>query len=119
MNHINLENARVLKLATGESVIGIWEAFGDDAKNKGNVERFAILRDPYQIERSEFVSSDGDTTKYEIQCFEWMPFIKDNSLLIQKNTIIAIAMPDDVLLGCYSGLLQMSYMRHPRNEEAN
>lgn len=106
MTEFQLDDVRVIKLTTGEVIIGFQGSTADDLHENPELDNYVIMRFPHQVECKVIENEDSEPS-FGISCFRWMPFIQDDALIIQKPNIIAIGIPDDDLLGVYANLIQM------------
>jgi hypothetical protein len=107
MGELQLDDVRVVKLVTGDTIIGFQELATNELHETPELDNYIIVRYAHQVE-CDPVEDDNGELSFKINCFRWMPYIQDDALIIQKRNIIAIGMPDDNLLGCFTDLLQMS-----------
>lgn len=105
MSEFDIENIRVVKLSTGEVIIGFQGILSDQLAENPELDNYNLIRNPYQVDIS--VLDEEQPPAYQINCHRWMPIIEDDVILIQKHHIIAIGMPDDNILNCYVQLLQL------------
>lgn len=110
MSDFQLDDVRVIKLTTGEVIIGFQGSTSDDLHENPELDNYIIIRLPHQVE-CKVIENDGnpDGPSFGISCFRWMPYIQDDALIIQKQNIIAIGIPDEDLLGVYANLIQMMF----------
>jgi hypothetical protein len=118
MSELELDDVRTIKLVTGETIIGFQELATNELHETPELDNYIIIRYAHQIECDPVEGDDGEMS-FKINLFRWMPYIQDDALILQKRNIIAIAMPDDNLLGCFTDLLQMSMFGFETEGEAN
>jgi hypothetical protein len=106
MSEFQLDDVRVIKLTTGEVVIGFQGATTNDLDENPELDNYLIVRFPYQVD-CKVLEREQNSPSFGISCYRWMPFIQDDALLIQKHNVIAIGIPDDDLLGVYTNLIEM------------
>lgn len=108
MSELQLDDVRVIKLTTGEVIIGFQGSTADDLNESPELDNYVIMRFPHQVE-CKVIENDSETggPSFGISCFRWMPYIQDDALIIQKPNIIAIGIPDEDLLSVYANLIQM------------
>lgn len=110
MIEFKLEDIRVLKLSTGEVILGFYETIEEEQAKAESMQGYIIVRHPYQIAYDIAEDTKNDTDlRFKISCFRWLPFIQDDSLLLQKASIMGIALPEDEILVSYSDLLHAQF----------
>lgn len=118
MSEYELDDVRVIKLTTGEVVIGFQGSTLESLEENPELDNYLIIRLPYEVE-TDVTENESGNVSFGVSCYRWMPFIQDDSLLIQKQNIIAIGMPDDDLLGLYTNLIEMMVLGMVGDGEEN
>jgi hypothetical protein len=108
MVELLLDDVRVIKLTTGEVVVGFQGTMGDDLDENPELDNYIVLQHPYVVDCG-VINKDDPQTSFAINCYRYMPYLQDEALLIQKHNIIAIGTPDDSLIHCYSTLIEMAF----------
>jgi hypothetical protein len=108
MVELLLDDVRVVKLTTGEVVVGFQSSMREDLEENPELDNYIVLQHPYLVECGVINKSETQPS-FAINCYRYMPFIQDDAILIQKHNIIAIGIPDDSLIHCYGSLIEMAF----------
>lgn len=108
MVELMLDDVRVVKLTTGEVVVGFQGSMREDLDENPELDNYIVLQHPYVVDCG-VVEQPQSQSSFAINCYRYMPFIQDDALLIQKHNIIAIGIPDEPLIHCYSSLIEMAF----------
>jgi hypothetical protein len=118
MTHFELDEIRVIKITTGEIIIGFQANFSEELQHNPELDNYLVVHNPYQVEY-HVEEKEAENSNFIVNCFEWMPFLEDDALLIQKHNIIAIGIPDEHLLTLYTNLLQLRVFDGNSDESEN
>lgn len=105
MSEYSLDDVRVIKLTTGEVIIGFQGSTIDDLDENPELDNYIVVRYPYEVQ-CKMTEKKGQQPSFTINCFRWMPYIQDDALIVQKPNVIAIGIPDEDLLECYTSLIE-------------
>lgn len=108
MVELLLDDVRVVKLASGEVIVGFQGTMGEELDDNPELDNYIILQHPYVVDCG-VIDKGNSQPSFAINCYRYMPYIQDEALLIQKHNIIAIGTPDDSLIHCYGSLIEMAF----------
>lgn len=118
MSELQLEDVRVIKISTGETLIGFLQALSDELEDNPQLDNYVLVRSAYKVEYEVSRDENGEPNMI-VDCVKWMPFVQDDALLIQKHNIIATGVADNDLLNCYANLIEIEVFGTYQDEEEN
>lgn len=103
---VNFDDVRVIKLVSGETVIGFSDEDLDEEFIRFDDEDFLILEHGYSV---DYRWESGKEEGFILTLSKWMPFIDKDTLVLRRESIIAVGFPEKELLESYITLLHQEF----------